>query len=410
MASLRGYGDALPQVISPDDIGKAYEVIGVAVAPAADEEVSPRGDEVLLVRTTSPEGNLLLAGSAISIDAATDEPEVALSAWREQRLRSWKRGSLADKLLDFIEDLTLAHTREAICDVVKRHARRSVGGSHAEIVLVGTPWDLATRRDDAQPLITAGLTHSADVDELGSPWAEALREEVNSCGASLVAHVPFGRLGGLFLFERRGERIFDAYDWRLLTTLGEQGSRAVERVEMLRAAEKLSLTDPLTGLANRRQMEIVMRHAWAAAERGGELAVLLLDLDGFKDLNDRHGHSLGDQILRLVADTLCREIRGADLAVRYGGDEFLVILPGGTAEGAGILGKRIEQRLTGWVQISTGAAVYDRSLTGANQLIEEADRNLYCEKARRKSSPAEALPGAGFQPLPLPQHLPSAEN
>ena len=92
--------------------------------------------------------------------------------------------------------------------------------------------------------------------------------------------------------------------------------------------------------------------------------------------------------------------------MRYGGDEFLVILAGGTAEGANILARRIDERLTGWVQISTGAAVYDRFLAGATQLIEEGHRNLYREKARRQASLEEGLSGATFQPLALPRQFP----
>jgi two-component system cell cycle response regulator len=112
---------------------------------------------------------------------------------------------------------------------------------------------------------------------------------------------------------------------------------------------------------------------------------MALDLDGFKEVNDALGHDAGDQMLCTVASALRAEARGSDVVVRYGGDEFLVILPGGSVEGALALAERVRRRVNGSVGISAGVAAYVPEMSAPDHLVREADRRLYEAKARRRA-------------------------
>lgn len=148
-------------------------------------------------------------------------------------------------------------------------------------------------------------------------------------------------------------------------------------------AEEQSLYDPLTGLANRRLMEIALQQGWAGALRGEGLAVMMIDLDHFKEINDTFGHRMGDEVLKVVGETLRSEARGVDVVARYGGDEFLVIMPRGHAAGARTLAARLKRRLVGWVDFTPGIACYTPSLNQPADLIDAADKALYAERLKQ---------------------------
>jgi diguanylate cyclase (GGDEF)-like protein len=171
-----------------------------------------------------------------------------------------------------------------------------------------------------------------------------------------------------------------------------------ERTDELRKANErlasLAVTDELTGVANRRRLVEGLEEAMAfARRRDAPLGVLVVDLDGFKEVNDRLGHSVGDEVLSRVARALEGALRTEDLLGRYGGDEFVVVLPGTSPLGAREAGERLRRAVQALdlglaglgfpeaLTISVGVASFERSLTDPGELIRRADDALYRAKA-----------------------------
>jgi diguanylate cyclase (GGDEF)-like protein/PAS domain S-box-containing protein len=153
---------------------------------------------------------------------------------------------------------------------------------------------------------------------------------------------------------------------------------------------QLSLTDPLTGLANyRRLLDALDSEVRRCSRTARSFAVLLLDLDGLKRINDDHGHPVGSRALCRVANVLRKHCREIDTAARYGGDEFVVVLPEAGREAARHVAQRItdESRNDGdepTISVSAGAAVFPHDGTTIDELLDAADRALYREKRTPK--------------------------
>jgi diguanylate cyclase (GGDEF)-like protein len=165
--------------------------------------------------------------------------------------------------------------------------------------------------------------------------------------------------------------------------------------------ENSAVTDELTGLPNARSLFLQLDSELARSKRTGTpLAVLVLDLDGFKGINDRFGHLAGNRVLQMIAEGLRNSCRECDCAARMGGDEFVVILSGSTREAIGAKPEQYQQitREVGLafchediLSVSVGEACFPEDGADAEQLLAAADKRMYqAKKQRHGPSPAGA--------------------
>jgi len=166
------------------------------------------------------------------------------------------------------------------------------------------------------------------------------------------------------------------------------GGALLDNVQLFEQVRHLAVTDSLTGLANYRSLLQSLEIEIQRGRRSGRaFALLLLDMDDLKGVNDRYGHLVGSHALRRLANTMRANSRSMDTAARYGGDEFALILPEANAEAAAAVAKRVCERLANdgelpRLSVSVGAAVFPRDGETIEQLLSAADRRLYGMKNR----------------------------
>src|SRR4030095_5379893 len=179
----------------------------------------------------------------------------------------------------------------------------------------------------------------------------------------------------------------------LLHTVADQLAVAVQQAHMFDQLKQQALTDSLTGCYNRRSFDLRLEHDLQMAIRTREpLSLLMLDLDNFKQINDRAGHETGDIALCMLADTLRGGLRAVDTAARFGGDEFVIILPQANTAGAMIVAERLRSRVAqmevpgfGQMTASFGIATFPNHASSRDALLLGADRALYDAKSKGRN-------------------------
>jgi two-component system, cell cycle response regulator len=205
-----------------------------------------------------------------------------------------------------------------------------------------------------------------------------------------------GEAMGAVLFAAERNRFFSRNERKMLEVVTNQAAISIKNARMVSVLERLATTDGLTGLTNHRTFqETLQRELERAGRHPTPTSLLLVDIDHFKKFNDEYGHPTGDFVLKEVAGILSRAVRKVDLASRYGGEEFALILVNTPLSGAEQMAERIvhavahsqfqHQSASFQVTISIGVAAFPEQASSREELIDSADRALYEAKRRGRN-------------------------
>lgn len=246
---------------------------------------------------------------------------------------------------------------------------------------------------DGRPMI-------ANIDEMGRA---SLPERGYKTKSFISYPISIGnrRFGVLNLADKVGGGAYDANDLSVIELVAPQIALAMERAGWQQKSNQfqlMSITDPLTGLHNRRYLEARLAEELSRSKRYDyPLSFMMIDIDDFKLYNDRNGHQAGDRALEITALCLRSALRRVDVASRYGGEEFSILLPQTTLQEAGFIADRVRRKITetpfthggsqplGAVTVSIGLSAFSPALDSAEAIVRAADRALYHAKSHGKN-------------------------
>ena len=320
-----------------------------------------------------------------------------LTAERERLQHAIRRvgGALATGLdRDALLEIVVSTAVDGVAAATGRaSAREAPGGPLQQRASVGEDADL----DAVLDAVEEEVLQSREAAEVARDDAHALSHPLHPSDSST-------KVAGLVSVARRGRAFTDA-DRDLFNYLASQASVSIENVDLHETVQRQAVTDELTGLFNHRRFQEVIAVEVERAKRFEQpLGLIMLDLDDFKNVNDRYGHLQGDQVLREVGRILLDTSREIDEPARYGGEEMAVALPQTDLEGASLFAERLRARIEslevpmvrggdGVVRItaSVGAAALPQS-SGPDKdaLVQAADAALYRAKRLGKNRVVKA--------------------
>lgn len=249
--------------------------------------------------------------------------------------------------------------------------------------------------ETGQPLVVE------NIESAGFEPAPAERKYKTKSFISYPIRIGGRTIGILNVTDKTSGEKYDDVDLSLLEIIGPQVALALERAEWQERAKEfqlMSITDPLTGLLNRRYLQERLNEEVNRSKRYEyPMSFLMIDIDDFKTYNDLNGHQAGDQALQITAHSLKVGLRSADVACRYGGEEFGVLLPHTTLNEASVIAERMRQRVAEMeyphgqtqpearVTISIGIATFHKNVDTSDRIIAAADRALYNAKRKGKN-------------------------
>ena len=280
--------------------------------------------------------------------------------------------------------------------------RLHVLASHGARTTATVPDSAAAAPSPGSVLELAARTRTtqlvSDLDPAADAWLDSLLP-----GARQIVVLPLAADGGTVgaLIAEHDSRAGSRIERRvvgMVERFAAHGALALRNAWLLEEVRDLAANDPLTGLANRMTFGAALDRELARAHRdGGEVTLVMLDLDHFKQLNDTRGHQAGDEVLRRTAATLREHQRVYDTAARYGGEEFALIAPGLSARDAVVTAERIRAAIAANgcdVTASVGVATFPRDADGADALVARADTALYGSKHAGRNKVTQAPPGS----------------
>lgn len=242
---------------------------------------------------------------------------------------------------------------------------------------------------------------ASDLEAAGFRAAPADRRYKTKSFISYPIVIGGRRVGVLNVADKTGGGPYNDLDLSVLDIVGPQVALALERAEWQEKASQyqlMSITDPLTALQNRRYLEERLAEEVNRTRRYEQpLSFLMIDIDDFKHYNDRNGHPAGDLALQMTAQELKASLRSADVASRYGGEEFCILLPQTSLPEAGVIAERMREKIErktfpysadqplGAVTISIGVSTFSPTVDTAEKIIWAADRALYEAKRKGKN-------------------------
>jgi diguanylate cyclase (GGDEF)-like protein/PAS domain S-box-containing protein len=301
----------------------------------------------------------------------------------------------AERILGF-RSCTLAILEED--DLVVKAAAADVPHSEGTVTRLD-PNGLAARAFKNGRTIVSGSSHD---DSVASKTIKTTDEAVLDMKSTITA--PIAAIG-VFMAGSEDREAFTVEDVRLLELLLGHAAEAVQRIRLQEELKFQATRDPLTGVYNRRYFtEVIEKELQRSTRYEHQIGFLMIDIDGFKEINDTHGHQTGDQVLKAVASFLHEQIRTSEMVVRYGGDEFLVVMPE-TRDGVGVVKSRIRENLIRWNQSKDGPAfTVELSMGGAywspggpetvESVLAAADRLMYEDKRSRTACRREERTGS----------------
>jgi diguanylate cyclase (GGDEF)-like protein len=262
----------------------------------------------------------------------------------------------------------------------------------------------------AGSVLREGRPLLANIDDLGRTSSPERGYKTKSF-ISYPISIGTRRFGVLNLADKVGGGAYDANDLSVIELVAPQIALALERAGWQQRANQfqlMSITDPLTGLHNRRYLEARLTEELSRSKRYDyPLSFMMIDIDDFKLYNDRNGHQAGDRALEITAQSLRAALRKVDVASRYGGEEFSILLPQTTLQDAGVIADRIRRKVIGTpfahgksqplgaVTVSIGLSAFSPALDSAEAIVRAADRALYHAKSHGKN---RAYAYQGVQP------------
>src|SRR3954469_2292090 len=340
------------------------------------------------------------AAAAAAIGAAATHSELRFRRRRYQYLqrRADEQAVVADRLAGSLQDLVSALQLDDVLAKIRKNAQVAVGGKEfallvddgdgmrckssstlpREAVAALERWAGEGAAERHEPMVLDDLTHVPALAPLPRDRALPLR---SLCSAPLRFR---GRSLGMLVALANAEGGFLPHDVELLQSYAAQAAIALENARLYEAQEQLARRDPLTGLHNHREFhEAIARELEECRRHGGSMAVVLLDLDDFKRVNDTSGHAAGDSLLLAAAAELSKACRASDQAFRTGGDEFALLLPRSSRRAAIPVAERAAEAMTdvdSRVSVSYGIAEWPADGPTKDSLLRNADERLYAMK------------------------------
>jgi diguanylate cyclase (GGDEF)-like protein len=335
----------------------------------------------------------LVADMNARIESTVSELSEALERAEEEGRRNRVLGDLAATIdLDEVLTRTL-DAAGALPGVDAALARLDVGGDAPIVATRGLTTDEAQRQASAGPPLSAearsvSLVHEYPTELLANDGTANLIH----AGLAIPIHGETGEIGFMAIFSRSHSHRWDEEAEKELEELALRAGPAIDNARRFREARQLADLDALTGLHNRRYFHETLAREVARANRyDRHLALIVLDLDDFKAINDRIGHLAGDAVIAESAERVRDVVRSADIPCRVGGDEFAVIMPESTLADADQLYRRLQGALAarpigqaGRLSFSAGVAELG-SEDDPTAFFERSDEALYRAKERGKA-------------------------